>query len=212
MPVELTFYTSSGAETRTVWNDQLDQDLTVVTTGWPTSLGFDEKNWILKTAAVTIAIQDVDADGVPDRDDNCLNTANATQLDFDVDGAGDACDPDDDNDGLADVNDCAPFDLAQGTPGEVDVLSVTGVGHLAWNAAARATTHDVQRGTLTGLQSGDYGACFAPQVAGTVLDDADVVPDGDGFFYLVRGHDAGCGGGGSLGADSNGAERTAACP
>lgn len=35
---------------------------------------------------------DADADGVPDVDDNCPNTANSTQADVDGDGVGDACD------------------------------------------------------------------------------------------------------------------------
>ena len=45
-----------------------------------------------------------------------------------------------------------------------------------------------------------------------VYDDLDLPPTDDGFFYLVRGHDAGCGGGGSLGTDGNGAPRPSACP
>ena len=44
------------------------------------------------------------------------------------------------------------------------------------------------------------------------LDDLDQpAPDG-GYFYLVRGRDAGCGGAGSFGTDSNGVPRIAACP
>ena len=35
---------------------------------------------------------------------------------------------------------------------------------------------------------------------------------GTAYFYLVRGHDAGCGGGGSLGTDGSGAPRPSACP
>ena len=38
-------------------------------------------------------ILDVDEDGVLDSEDNCVETANPNQEDIDLDGAGDACDP-----------------------------------------------------------------------------------------------------------------------
>ena len=38
-------------------------------------------------------ILDVDEDGVLDSDDNCIDVANPNQADIDFDGAGDACDP-----------------------------------------------------------------------------------------------------------------------
>jgi hypothetical protein len=41
---------------------------------------------------VTLAPFDGDGDGVPDRSDNCCETANAAQADADHDGVGDACD------------------------------------------------------------------------------------------------------------------------
>jgi hypothetical protein len=83
---------------------------------------------------------------------------------------------------------------------------------VAWDAAVRAETYDVQRGTLGELRLGSYGACLASQLPAMAFDDVDAPVEGDGFFYLVRGHDAGCGGGGSLGADSAGVPRPSACP
>ena len=46
---------------------------------------------------------DTDADGDGDAADNCPVTANANQANFDGDAQGDACDGDDDNDGLSDT-------------------------------------------------------------------------------------------------------------
>ena len=42
--------------------------------------------------------------------DNCPAVYNPNQLDSDEDGQGNACDADDDNDGVVDVEDCAPID------------------------------------------------------------------------------------------------------
>ena len=53
---------------------------------------------------------DVDGDGVPNGGDNCVFTANDDQGDVDLDGLGDACDPDADDDGFANADDCWPAD------------------------------------------------------------------------------------------------------
>jgi hypothetical protein len=51
---------------------------------------------------------DRDGDGVPNSTDNCIGSANTSQINTDDDGAGDDCDIDDDNDTVADAADnCA---------------------------------------------------------------------------------------------------------
>jgi hypothetical protein len=47
---------------------------------------------------------DGDSDGLLDCDDNCVGLANPQQENYDNDDLGDPCDPDDDNDGCADVD------------------------------------------------------------------------------------------------------------
>ncbi|MBV9216323.1 MAG: thrombospondin type 3 repeat-containing protein [Acidobacteria bacterium] len=62
------------------------------------------------TVAAQIAPPDLDNDGVTEPPDNCPGVSNPDQLDTDHDGAGNACDSDDDNDGVPDVNDAFPLD------------------------------------------------------------------------------------------------------
>ena len=63
---------------------------------------------------------DTDGDGIADGADNCPIVANANQTNTDGDGMGDACDADDDNDGVADVDDAFPFDETESSDNDGD--------------------------------------------------------------------------------------------
>lgn len=58
---------------------------------------------------------DADVDLLEDASDNCPFVANADQANYDGDAQGDACDNDDDNDGVADGSDANPFSNMQPT-------------------------------------------------------------------------------------------------
>ena len=61
-------------------------------------------------ATQSVNTMDTDGDGVLDKADNCIAIKNPDQANFDEDAAGDACDADDDNDGVPDLQDAFPFD------------------------------------------------------------------------------------------------------
>ena len=153
------------------------------------------------------APRDRDGDGVFDPEDNCRGDSNPGQADQDIDGRGDVCD-------------CAPQDGSAREPDEVaglaaEIVPATTTVRLSWPEVAGADSYSVTRGLLLSLAPGSYGACRATGIQGTEFDDGDAPPSGDGFAYLVQGDDLVCGAG-SLGADSQWAERVngdpSACP
>ncbi|MEM7206604.1 MAG: tandem-95 repeat protein [Pseudomonadota bacterium] len=77
------------------------------TTNATFSYTFEDSGGLTASANVTVTPPDDDSDGVPNALDNCPDDANADQADFDEDAAGNACDDDDDNDGLTDVQEDA---------------------------------------------------------------------------------------------------------
>jgi hypothetical protein len=80
--------------------DPLTHDLVFTT--------FGGGNQVILVGGFAPPVEDTDEDGVEDETDNCVDTANADQLDTDSDSAGDACDSDDDNDGYLDTVDAFP--------------------------------------------------------------------------------------------------------
>ena len=75
------------------------------------------------------SVVDTDNDGVADHLDNCPAIANSTQLDADMDGLGNPCDPDGDNDGLTDLEEVGygtdPLDPDSDNDGLTDGSEVT---------------------------------------------------------------------------------------
>ena len=72
--------------------------------------------------------KDTDSDNMIDLYDNCPNVANRTQIDTDGDKQGDACDADDDNDGVPDSEDGMPLDSGESLDTDGD-----GIGNNADN-------------------------------------------------------------------------------
>ena len=122
---------------------------------------------------------DADVDGVEDSADNCPNTANGDQANYDGDSQGDACDADDDNDGVLDVNDANPFSNIQptvtvgscnsGVPNVVfpngetlmdRILAIVASNPGDFSSQLSAITNEAKAlGLITGAQKGAIQSC-----------------------------------------------------
>ncbi|MBP7146541.1 MAG: hypothetical protein KBD01_03280 [Acidobacteria bacterium] len=106
------------------------------------------------------------------------------------------------------------FDPAPRVPPAAVRVAGTDPSTIAWLAVPGAETYDVGRGLVSALGPGQYGPCLADDIDALSLEDAEVPPGGESFFYLVRGNVPGCTA--NWGHDSAGNERTnhdpAGCP
>jgi len=104
-------------------SDRFGQSVALVSTGDAAIVGAYRDSTPAGTAAGSAYVfdfPDTDGDGVPDSVDNCPAVANPDQANNDLEleandpaPTGDACDPDDDNDGTPDVSDAFPFDPSE---------------------------------------------------------------------------------------------------
>ena len=129
------------------------------------------------------ACTDGDGDGIPDSTDNCPTVINSSQENFDGDSQGDACDIDDDADGLVDTSE--PASCTGGTIGRLDpdcdndnvsdgALDPDGAGPIVAGPDNCITTSNTNQLNTDGDSQGN--ACDPDDDNDTVLDAADNCP------------------------------------
>lgn len=130
-----------------------------------------------RTFTLTVIRLDGDGDTVADYDDNCPSVVNANQANNDGDSAGDACDSDDDNDGISDLAELAngldPFSAADAS----DDLDGDGLSNLAEYQAcllnADSNCTNIQIGIVTnGDQTVVATGYYTPVTLSAVANDS----------------------------------------
>ena len=131
--------------------------------------------------------EDADGDGVADASDNCPSVANADQVDTDADSEGDACDLDDDNDGVVDGDDAFPLDGSESVDTDGDGTgdnADTDDDNDTWNDADDAYTYrNIALGVLAGMYVWSILDITLGPEASTPPVAMEIRPDG---FMVVK--------------------------
>jgi len=88
---------------------------------------------------------------------------------------------------------------------EVSNVQFSAPQTLAWDSLAGSTAYHVYRGTVSGLPSGNFGACLIGSLPETSVSAPEVPPVGSAYFFLLSGYDEL--GEGSIGTTSLGGAR-----
>lgn len=146
---------------------------------------------------------DNDGDGLVDCfDPDCYLAANSGALDSDGDGIGDTCDLDNDNDGIANENECSVDVLLQlagnptthnGVPitndidlSDGDILEITNAGVLSDGTSllVRLVIEQVVVGPGFDFTTGQTGASYQPSSAAISIAQFDPTADSHVKFYI----------------------------
>jgi hypothetical protein len=144
-------------------------------------------------------------------DNNCDDETDEGFLDTDTDGFADCVDPDDDEDGYIDGDDCAPLNpLAAVPPPEVIDVALQGTTSttISWASQGGSMHYDVVSGLLSNMHShagvGDALCLREDEASASMIDPRPGPGSGEGYVYLVRAQEI-CTG--SYGYKSSGPER-----
>ena len=150
-------------------------------------------------------------------DDDCNGVIDDGLLDTDLDGIPDCTDPDDDNDLVPDLLDCAPVTSSvSAIPEEMgDTVRVDGVvaGAISWVPIAQSNVYDIYRGIAGPNTPGAYlptSVCRLAENPSKSFVDSDIPPLGQIYYYLIAGTNR-CGEGG-LGHTSDATTRVVPAP
>ncbi len=141
--------------------------------------------------ASDFSLQDTDGDGLTDDIDNCPATVNPDQNDFDVDGLGDLCDPDLDNDGLENGLEAAigsnPYNID--TNGDLITDNVAWENNESLGVAVYMEPATIREGdsqvTISGVRSED--AQVMVSVSGGATAEFVNYPDETSWNCLITG-------------------------